>query len=121
MASRGAVRRQNLARSAPVSLASATLALAEIEMLHGRAAETVALLEDRGAAPPAESFSLALLAYIAAGDLEKARTCLQAQQASLPLPSNAECGRQMVQASIRFQRLVKQHLARAATGGWTKY
>ena len=98
--------------SAPVSLASATLALAEIEMLHGRAAETVALLEDRGAAPPAESFSLALLAYIAASDLEKARTCLQAQQAALPLPSNAECGRQTVEACIRFQRLVKQHLAR---------
>ena len=98
--------------AAPSSLAPAIVALAEIEMLHGHAAEAIALLEDRGAALTAESFSLALLAYVAAGDLDKARTCLQAQQASLPPQGSAECGRQTVFACVRFQRLVKQHLAR---------
>ena len=105
-------RKAEAGAATPVSLASATLALAEIEMLHGRAAEAIALLEDRGAAPSSESFGLALLAYIAAGDLEKARMCLQAQQASLPPQGNAECGRQSLLACVRFQRLVKQHLAR---------
>jgi tetratricopeptide (TPR) repeat protein len=98
--------------AAPTSLPAAILALAEIEMLHGRAAEAIALLEDRGASSTGDSFSLSLLAYIVAGDLDKARSCLQAQQAALPPQGNAECGRQTVQACIRFQRLVKQHLAR---------
>jgi tetratricopeptide (TPR) repeat protein len=96
----------------PASLPAAILAMAEIEMLHGRAAEAITLLEDRDAAPAGDSFGLTLLAYIAAGDLEKARSCLQAQQAALPPQGNAECGRQTVKACIRFQRLVKQHLAR---------
>jgi tetratricopeptide (TPR) repeat protein len=94
------------------SVAPAIMALAEIHMIYGRAAEAIALLEDRGAAPSGDSSALALLAYIAAGDLEKARTCFQTLQAAIPPQNNAEYGRQSVQACVRFQRLVKQHLAR---------
>ncbi len=98
--------------AAPPSLAGATMALAQIEMARGRPAEAMALMEDRTTVLPDDSYPLTMLAYIAAGELDKARTCLRAESASLPSQGNAERGRQTIQACVRFQRLLKQHLAR---------
>ena len=114
--------------AAPTSLAGATLALARIELARGRPAAAIVLLEDHDPRPapasgyppgapgaPAladDSYSLALLAYIAAGQLDKARTCMQTLQASLPPQGPAESARRMLEACVRFQHCLQQHVAR---------
>ena len=65
------------------SLPAAMLALAQIHITEGRPAEAIALLEDPGIAA-GDSCCLALLAYVATGQLDKAKICLQTLQASLP-------------------------------------
>jgi tetratricopeptide (TPR) repeat protein len=92
--------------------AGAILALAQIEMFLGRASEAAALLEDGSAARADDAASLQLLAYIAVGNLDKARGCLQSMSAALPQQEGAERGRQMVQICVRFQRLEVRHLDR---------
>jgi hypothetical protein len=54
---------------------------------------------------------LQIFAYVAAGHIDKARSCVQALQASLPTQSKRDRARQMIQACARFQRVVKQHVA----------
>ena len=58
------------------SLPAAMLALAQIHMTEGRPAEAIALLEDPSIAAAGDSDSLALLAYVATGQLDKAKTLL---------------------------------------------
>ena len=91
-------------------LPAAMLALAQIHMTEGRPAEAIALLEDPGVAA-ADSCCLALLAYVATGQLDKAKICLQTLQASLPPAGNADAARQMLQTCLRIHRLLKQYLA----------
>ena len=93
------------------SLPAAMLALAQIHLLAGRPAEAIALLEDPSLAME-DSRCLALLAYVATGQLDEARTCLQTLQASLPPPGNADTARQAFQTCRHFHHLLKDHLAR---------
>ena len=106
-------------------LGAAILALAQIHMSAGRPAEAIALLEDPSLqwanahptlddpiAAVGDSASLALLAYVATGQLDKARICLQTLQASLPPAGDAHAARQTLEACLRINRLLKQHLAR---------
>jgi len=109
---------------------AALTALAQIHMTEGRPAEAIALLEDSDIASaeshPAledpnitsgDSCCLALLAYVATGQSDKAKVCLQKLQASptvstrCPPAGNADAARQMLQACLRIHRLVKQYLA----------
>ncbi len=107
------------------SLPAAMLALAQIHITEGRPAEAIALLEDlstgwANAHPTSaagDSSSLALLAYVAIGQVDKAKVCLQEIQASptmstrCPPAGKADAARQMLQTCLRFRRLVKQYLA----------
>jgi tetratricopeptide (TPR) repeat protein len=94
------------------ALPGAILSLAQIEMFLGRASEAVDLLESGSLSSAVDASSLRLLAYIAAGKLDKARGSLQAiYQADLK-QDNGKSGRQIVQMSIRFGRLTARHLAR---------
>ncbi len=112
------------------TLPMAMLALAQIHITEGRPAEAVALLEDPslGAksrpalAEPSiaagDPCCLALLAYVATGQVEKAKVCfetLQTETGSKPTlherPANADAARQMLQTCLRIQRLLKQYLA----------
>jgi hypothetical protein len=92
------------------TLPAALLALAQIHMTEGRGAEAIALLEDPSIAA-GDSWSLALLAYVATDRLDKARGCLQTLQTSLPPAGNADAARRMFQTCAGFRRLLKQHLA----------
>jgi hypothetical protein len=100
------------------SFSKALLALAQIHMFSGRPADALALLDDpagtmySGSAASGDSYSLAILAYIAVGQLDKARLCLQALQASLPPAGNAASARQTLLTCLRTRRLLKQYLAR---------
>ena len=63
------------------------------------------------ASPPPDSSGLALLAYVATGQLDKAKICLQTLQASLPPAGDADAARQTLQTCLRIHRLLKQYLA----------
>ncbi len=91
-------------------LPAATIALAEIYVADGRPSEALPLLEDPGIAA-GDSCSLALLAYVATGQLDKAKVCLQTIQASLPPAANVDAARQTLQTCLRINRLLRQHLA----------
>ncbi len=106
------------------SLPAAMLALAQIHITEGRPAEALALLEDPsmgrakahptpepGSAAAGDTNSLTLLAYVATGQLDKAKICLQTLQASLPPAGNANAARQTLQACLRINRILKQYLA----------
>jgi tetratricopeptide (TPR) repeat protein len=92
------------------ALPAGMLALAQIHMTEGRPAEAIVLLEDPGVAA-ADSHSLALLAYVATGQLDKARICLQKLQSSLPPAGSAGAAREMLQTCLRINRLLKRYLA----------
>ena len=96
--------------AASSALSAAMLALAQIHMTEGRPAEAIALLEDPSLAA-ADSCDLALLAYVATGQLDKAKVCLQTIQTSLPPAGNADAARQMLQTCLSINRLLKQYLA----------
>ncbi len=90
-------------------LPAALVALAEIHLAEGRPSEALALLEDPSVAA-GDSSSLALLAYVVTGQLDKAKDCLQTIQASLPPAGNADAARQTLQTCLRINRLLRQHL-----------
>jgi len=95
------------------SLSAAMLALAQIHITEGRPVEAIALLEDPSTSiVTQDSCCLALLAYVATGQLDKAKNCLQTLQASLPPTANANAPRQMLQTCVGFHRLLKQRLTR---------
>ena len=94
------------------ALPGAILSLAQIEMFRGRASEAVDLLEGGSEARAGDASSLQLLAYIAAGKLDKARGSLQAMYQEHLKQDSGESSRQMVQICIRFGRLAARHLAR---------
>ncbi len=91
------------------SLPAAMLALAQIYMTEGRPAEAIVLLEDPSLAG-GDSCCLALLAYVATDQLDKAKNCLQTIQSSLPPAGDARAARQTLQACLRINRLLKQYL-----------
>ena len=93
-------------------------------MAAGQPDKAIALLEDPGIAGDHEymvpdSRGLALLAYGAAGQLDKAKLCLQTLQASLQtetgdkpiLQRRDDAARHLFQTCAGFRRLLKQHLA----------
>jgi tetratricopeptide (TPR) repeat protein len=101
------------------------LALAEIHMTEGRPAEAIVLLEDLSirrakahltletlSLAAGDSCCLALLAYVATDQLDKAKNCLQTLQTSLPPAGDAQAARQTLQTCVRFNHLLKQYLAR---------
>ncbi|MGO9114927.1 MAG: hypothetical protein ACLP9L_37420 [Thermoguttaceae bacterium] len=90
-------------------LPAAMLALAQIHIAGGRPVEAIALLEDPSIAA-GDSCCLALLAYVATGQLDKAEICLQTLQASLPPAGNAGAARQTLQICVRINRLLRHHL-----------
>ena len=85
-------------------------------MTAGRPAEAIPLLKDPSIAGNHEymvpdSCGLALLAYVATGQLDEAKICLQTLQASLPPAGDADAARQMIQTCVGFHHLLKQYLA----------
>ncbi len=92
------------------ALANGILALAEIEMFRGRAAEAASLLADGRAGRVGSASSLKLLANIAAGESDKARASLHALLAPLPPQDGGESGRQTVVNCINLQRLVARYV-----------
>ena len=103
------------------SLPAAMLALAQIYMTEGRPAKAIVLLEDPSLAG-GDSCCLALLAYVATDQLDKAKNCLQTIQSSLPPAGDARAARQSLQACLRISRLLKQYLVgyreRRRTNWW---
>ena len=85
-------------------------ALAQIEMLRGRSAEAIVLLEDRNAEAARDSYSLPLLAYIAAEQLDKAQHVPASYAVVAPAAGQSRRARQTIQAGVRFQRLLRQYL-----------
>ncbi|MEI8374830.1 MAG: hypothetical protein WCJ35_18560 [Planctomycetota bacterium] len=114
------IARCRAAAKAPLS--AAMLALAQIHLIEGRPTEAIVLLEDPSIVAAGDSYSLTLLAYVATGQLDKAKICLQtlcdvgvspaSAQTSLPSAGNAHAPRQMLQTCVGFHRLLKQHLTR---------
>jgi tetratricopeptide (TPR) repeat protein len=96
--------------AAKTPLATAMFELAEIHMAAGRPVEAIALLEDPSVAAE-DSYCLALLAYVATGRADKAKTCLKALQASLPPATNTNSARQTVEPCLKVNRRLKQLLA----------
>ncbi len=117
---RAAAKETGTAAKAP--LPAAMLALAQIHLIEGRPTEAIALLEDPSIGEAGDSYSLILLAYVATGQLDKAKICLQtlvgvgvssaSAQASLPSAGNAHAPRQMLQTCVGFHHLLKRHLTR---------
>jgi len=96
--------------AAPRGFGAAMLALAQIHMSEGRPAEALVLLEDPSFAAAGDSYCLAILAYVATGQLDNARTGLRTLQASLPPAGSADAARQTLQACVRTNHLLKQYV-----------
>ena len=92
------------------ALAAAMLALAQIRMTDGQPAEAAGLLEDPAVAASEDSTSLSLLAYVAAGQLDRAKTCLRTLQTLIPTDTNTNASRQLLRSCLRINRLLKHYL-----------
>jgi tetratricopeptide (TPR) repeat protein len=98
--------------AATSALAKGMLALAQIHMMSGQPAKALVLLDDPAMAASGDTYSMAILANLASGELGKAGLCLKKLQASLPPNGSPAAARQMLQTCVRTHSLLKQHLAR---------